>query len=343
MGKISNEQKLTNLFFEQTSDAIFFVDANQEIINKNKAAERLLAEHHVKIQDFIDFCVICKGYTSINDEKTCHDCFIKRRERGEAFQIFVKHKEKGEIPYSASFTLMDAEQGIGVLSLRNLTEQQETAELLQKKTLTKYVMNAHEAERKKLSRELHDGLAQEMYSALMEVRKLKYMEKGLTFNEQMEGIESFISTILDDIRNMAVELRPSALDDLGLFSALKSYCKRYEQIFGVQVALISNVHHERFSSAIETMLYRVAQESLTNAAKYADVDEIIVTLRKRDNTLLLEIIDEGCGFSTEDIEIKGTGLGLMNMQERVELLGGKCTIHSEIGNGTQISVLIPIS
>lgn len=337
MTAFANHPHLVDLFFEKTSDAIFIMDKNQKVIKQNRIAEELFERGTaIDWQQIKNFCQICRGCMSYEEEHTCANCRIKGRKNGESFQIYLTSSNGIEVPYSASFTMLDEESHIGVLSLRNLTEQQETAKELQKSMLTKYVMNAHEAERKKLSRELHDGIAQELYSALMEVRKLKYMEKGASFDEQMDGVETYVANILSDIRNMAVDLRPAALDDLGLYSALKSYCKRYEQIFGVEVALISDIQNARFDPFIETTLYRVAQEALLNAAKYADIDDIVVTLRRKDEVLILEVIDDGRGFSTEDIEIKGSGLGLMNMKERVELCGGTCEIHSENGKGTEV-------
>ncbi len=342
MNTFAEHPHLIQLFFEKTSDAVFIMNYEQRIIKQNQAAEQLINAALVDWQEISSFCYVCKGCTSKVAEHSCSDCHIKKRENGRSFQIYIKLKNGLEIPYSASFSVIDEEKERCVLILRNLTEQQETAKQLQKSTLTKYVLNAHENERKKLSRELHDGIAQEMYSALMEVRKLKYMEKGAAFDKQMDDVETSVANLLTEIRNMAVDLRPAALDDLGLYSALKSYCKRYEQIFGVEVALISDVQNERFPSMIETTLYRVAQEAMLNAAKYADIDDIVVTLRKRENTLILEIIDDGIGFTMADMEIKGSGLGLLNMQERVELCGGTCNIHSNLGKGTEVIVKIGV-
>ncbi|KMT59689.1 Oxygen sensor histidine kinase NreB [Listeria fleischmannii 1991] len=342
MSSFTENSSLIQLFFEKTSDAVFIMDYEQRIINQNKAAQKLLHDALTDWKQISSFCYVCKGCTSSMEEHTCRDCRIKKREDGSSFQIYIELKNGLEIPYSASFSVIDEKSERCVLILRNLTEQQEIAKQLQKSTLTKYVLNAHENERKKLSRELHDGIAQEMYSALMEVRKLKYMEKGGTFDKQMDDVETSVTNLLTEIRNMAVDLRPAALDDLGLYSALKSYCKRYEQIFGVEVALISDVQNERFSSTVETTLYRVAQEAMLNAAKYADIDDIVVTLRKREKLLILEVIDDGVGFTLADMEIKGSGLGLLNMQERVELCGGICDIQSEHGKGTEVIVKIGV-
>ncbi|MBC1498980.1 sensor histidine kinase [Listeria weihenstephanensis] len=325
--------------YDQMSDAIFLLRNKSEIIASNPAAKQLLGEYNVNLDDF---CTYCNGYTSIFEERTCLGCSLRKRIDNSAFQIFLNLNSGVNIPFSASYTLIDEDADISLLLLRNLTQQQHTEQILKQKTMTEYVINAQESERKRLSRELHDGLAQGLYSTLIELRKIKYMTKKEDYETSILEMDSMLSTTLEDIRNMAVELRPSSLDDLGIFAALKAYFKRYEQLFGVHVVFVSELYGTRFPASVETMLYRVTQEALTNAAKYADVDEIEVYLFKTKQTIVLEINDQGIGFSPDHFTAQGSGLGLLNMKERVDLLHGEFELRSEPDQGTKILVRIPL-
>ncbi|MBC1475276.1 sensor histidine kinase [Listeria grandensis] len=325
--------------YEQMSDAVFLLQGEGDIITSNPAANRLLDQYEVKLDDF---CTFCNGYTSIFEERTCLGCSLRKRVDNESFQLFLNLKAGKNIPFSASYTLIDEKAGISVLILRNLTQQQHTEQLLKQKTMTEYVINAQENERKRLSRELHDGLAQGLFSTLIELRKIKYMTKKEDYESSLSEMDSMLATTLEDIRNMAVELRPSSLDDLGIFAALKAYFKRYEQLFGIHVVFVSELYGTRFPASVETMLYRVTQEALTNAAKYADVGEIEVYLFKTKQSIVLEINDQGIGFSPDHFTAQGSGLGLLNMKERVELLNGDFELRSEPQQGTKVLVRIPI-
>lgn len=160
--------------YDQMSDAIFLLRNKSEIIASNPAAKQLLGEYNVNLDDF---CTYCNGYTSIFEEQTCLGCSLRKRIDNSAFQIFLNLNSGVNIPFSASYTLIDEDADISLLLLRNLTQQQHTEQILKQKTMTEYVINAQESERKRLSRELHDGLAQGLYSTLIELRKIKYMTK----------------------------------------------------------------------------------------------------------------------------------------------------------------------
>ncbi|MBC1896700.1 two-component sensor histidine kinase [Listeria booriae] len=325
--------------YNQMSDAVFLLHNKSEIIASNPAAVKLLERYNV---DVSEFCNYCSGYMSASEERTCLGCSLRDRTDKEAFQLYLQAKDGEHIPFSASYTAIDDAKQISVLLLRNLTQQQYTEQILKLKTMTEYVINAQESERKRLSRELHDGLAQGLYSTLIELRKIKYMTKQEDYDASISEMDSMLATILEDVRNMAVELRPSSLDDLGIFAALKAYFKRYEQLFGVHVVFVSELYGTRFPASVETMLYRVTQEALTNAAKYADVDEIEVYLFKTKQSIVLEINDQGLGFSPDHFTAQGSGLGLLNMKERVELLHGDFELRSAPNQGTKVLVRIPI-
>lgn len=136
-------------------------------------------------------------------------------------------------------------------------------------------------------------------------------------------------------------MRPSSLDDLGLEAAFKSYFKQLEYNYGLNVVYQSNIQTIRFDSEIETVVYRVVQEAIFNALKYAGVYEVEVTIQQTEEGLIAEIIDRGKGFDP-NLKPQGTGLGLYGMNERAELVKGTVNIETHIGKGTIITLEVPV-
>ena len=163
----------------------------------------------------------------------------------------------------------------------------------------------------------------------VELRLLKYKYQDENLVDSAQHIEGLVSQLIDDIRNLSVELRPSSLDDLGIEAAFNSYFKQFEENYGIQINYQSNIKGMRFDNEVETVVYRVIQEAVLNSLKYAEVNEIEVNINKSDNRLLAEVVDRGKGFNIED-KPKGSGLGFYGMKERAELVNGNINIESHI-------------
>jgi len=144
---------------------------------------------------------------------------------------------------------------------------------------------------------------------------------------------------LQDVRRLAVELRPKALDDFGLVPAVERLVETFGEATGVEVQLEAQLSAERLPSAVETTLYRTVQEGLTNIAKHAGAHHVSVLLMRRDASVTAVIEDDGHGFAAEDLE--GGGMGLDAMRERVALLDGRLAIESAPGGGTTLVVEVP--
>lgn len=212
--------------------------------------------------------------------------------------------------------------------------------MYQQKMLHKSIQ-AQENERKRISRELHDSVIQEMLNIDVELRLLKYKFQDETVVESTQQIEGLVSQLIDDIRNLSVELRPSSLDDLGIEAAFNSYFKQFEENYGIQINYHSNIKGLRFDNEVETVVYRVIQEAVLNALKYAEVNEIEVHISKSEHRLLAEVVDRGKGFNLDD-KPRGSGLGFYGMRERAELVNGNINIESHLNKGTIVTLDIPI-
>lgn len=209
-------------------------------------------------------------------------------------------------------------------------------------TTRNMLIEAQEEERKRISRELHDSIGQALYSVLVGLKIMKNLKIENSFRDHLLEMEKMTDKALDEVKRLAVELRPATLDDLGLVPAIRSYLDKYEHTFGIHTnfLLIGN-KHQRYSQNIETALYRITQESLTNAAKYAETSRVDVQITNLPDQLLLIVADEGTGFPT-GMKGKTSGLGLYDMKERAESIGGTFSIQSEIGKGTRIEVRVKL-
>jgi len=339
-----NKQLLEHMF-NNNIEPMFFFDAKGAVLAMNPAAENLLDPIDVlriyEAQGGGEFCSTCRGYTTEKEQITCLNCYMKNdKDNFSSFQIYLKTRHKGVIPFSASFQEIDS-NGTRLLMLRDLTRQLATQESLYRNTMIKNTIKAQENERKRISRELHDSVAQELLSSLVDLRVIKYLNVPDEVLQKLQHTEASLTRLLDQIRNLSVELRPSSLDDLGLEAAFRSHFKWIEKNYGVIVEFIAELHGTRYNNEVETVFYRICQESLLNALKYAGVDEISVRLFETEHFLEMVVVDKGQGFDVNKRDPKGTGLGLYGMKERAELVSGELLITSQLGQGTTVHLKIP--
>lgn len=232
----------------------------------------------------------------------------------------------------------------GFLNLANILEDEERgyqAEPLMFHTDLSRVISAQENERKRISRELHDGIIQELVTVSF---SLKQLEPYLTNNQArsiLVDADNNISRILDELHNISVELRPSALDHLGLLPALRSQASVFEKAYGAEIVFEGILPKARFDSALETQIYRICQEAILNSCKYSGTEKILVDLEESDGWLHASITDYGIGFDTEKPTIKGSGVGLVGMYERAHLIGASLDIESSDG-GTKVTLVAPL-
>ncbi|MGE5690053.1 MAG: GAF domain-containing protein [Pseudomonadota bacterium] len=199
------------------------------------------------------------------------------------------------------------------------------------------VVEAQELERKRLARELHDETGQALTSILLGLR-------GLGESETAAELRELVVATLQDVRRLAVELRPKALDDFGLVPALERLLETFRDQTGIAVELETRLGSERLTPEVETALYRIVQEALTNVVKHAGAGKVSVLLTQKGTTVVAVVEDDGEGFAPGTVRQTATGgLGLVGMRERIGLLGGRLTIESSPGAGTTLVVEVPTS
>jgi signal transduction histidine kinase len=225
----------------------------------------------------------------------------------------------------------------------------ENSEKLREKmrSLSRQILTAHEDERKKISRDLHDVLAQTLVGINIRLATLK-TEAGINTKKLARNIsltQKLVTKSAAIVTRFARELRPPALDDLGLISSLHSFMRAFTKSTGVQTHLTFFKGVEDLNVAKRTILYRVAQEALTNVGRHACASNVKVTISRQGKIVRMEVADDGRSFKAEQtLPTRGVKhLGLLCMRERVEMIGGVFEIESSPGNGTKIIASIPVS
>ena len=233
------------------------------------------------------------------------------------------------------------------------TSERTSNELLEKsrrmqeelRFLSRQLLSIQEAERRKISRELHDVIAQTLTGINVRLATLKAESAASTqqLNRRITSTQRLVEKSVDIVHRFARELRPTVLDDLGLIPALQSFMKSYIEDTGIHASLKVFAGIERSNGTVRTMLYRIALEALTNVARHANASKVEVSIQNSSGSICMEITDNGDGF-----EVRGNSrpkkhnrLGLLGMRERAEMAGGTFYLESAPGHATTVRVVIP--
>jgi PAS domain S-box-containing protein len=227
----------------------------------------------------------------------------------------------------------------------DLTERRRAAEV--RARLLEQLIAAQEAEQRRIARELHDETGQSLTSLLVGLRALEHAPTLEAGRQQAEELRQAAARTLDEVHRLARGLRPTALDELGLVAAVEQHALDYAQTHGIAVdTRVRGFGRERLAPAVETAVYRIVQEALTNVAKHAGARTVSVVLQRTPDAVQAIVADDGCGFDVEAALRAPAGwthLGLHGMRERAALLNGTVTIESAPGEGTTIYARVPVS
>jgi signal transduction histidine kinase len=210
------------------------------------------------------------------------------------------------------------------------------------KDLSARLVQAQETERRALSRELHDEVGQSLSAVLIELRNLSAGLKVRSEEQSrshVETVKGLVENTVGVVRNMALLLRPSMLDDLGLIPALKWQARESSKRMSMDVSVATELDSDDLPDEYKTCIYRVVQEALHNCARHSHATTVRIRVEQKEDRLMLIIQDDGQGFDVRQMK----GLGLLGIQERVTRLGGKSSVHSKPGGGTILSVELPFT
>jgi signal transduction histidine kinase len=248
-----------------------------------------------------------------------------------------------EIEYFAGAFILEIVVLMVLLAYR-LKAMQDTAERLfferslAQQQRTEAILEAEDRERVRIARDLHDGIGQMLAAARMALGN--FLVKKKDENKHIQNSLDLLEDSIKEIREISHNMMPGALTKLGLSTALKQFVNKINALGVLQIELQIIGVKERLSEKIETMLYRVVQEILSNVIRHAEATKVSIELVKHENELVLIVVDNGKGFDSE--EVKNHGIGIKNVATRVEYLNGSVNFDSAIGRGTSVIVEIPL-
>ena len=263
----------------------------------------------------------------------------KREELETSFTSLQKTAEKAENMISQVGVVMDFIKG----NLKNINTKLES--LQQRQLLGLQIIKAQEEERKRVAREIHDGPAQSMANVVL---RMEFCEKLMDFEpekvrQELKELKNIVKDNLQDVRKIIFDLRPMALDDLGVVPALKRYIENFRKTNNLHIETAFYGRAARLEPVLEIALFRLIQEALNNVLKHAAASNVRVTVDMKADMVKALVEDDGCGFELSDIVAgQQTSFGLISMKERIDLLGGELYIDTNPGKGTKISFEFPV-
>ncbi len=275
------------------------------------------------------------------------DALNQARLAREEQEIEGQQTKLREFAIAATLMLLLLECAIAVFSTAYMYRLDNNSEAERKRAeraeqelrhLSNQLVRVQEEERKTISRELHDEVGQLLTGLRMELATLSRYEPDDEFRQRLESVKRLAEEALRSVRNLALLVRPSMLDDLGLEPALHWQAKEFSRRCGIPVSVNIEGKLDNLPEALRLCLYRSIQEAMTNCGKHADASRITVVVKQDESRVVASVHDDGRGF---DALLKTPGLGLLGMTERVRALQGRMSVSSEPGRGTLISLELP--
>jgi two-component system NarL family sensor kinase len=250
--------------------------------------------------------------------------------------------------------------GTGLDAVREITQEMarissENARLLQRlgegekrfRLISKGILRVQEAERGRISRELHDGVGQSLTALKIQLQLLETSaaREESALSPRLAELRELADRSLQEVRQISHLLRPQMLDDLGLLPTLQWLVRTFQKRTGIEVELVAEGIEERMDPDVETLVFRLVQEALTNVAKHAAAPTARVHLHRTAAQLSLKVADSGAGFDVDEFLLstdEERGFGLRGIRDRVHLFAGRFTVTSHPGAGTTLEVEVPL-
>jgi signal transduction histidine kinase len=228
-------------------------------------------------------------------------------------------------------------------SMLNALLDRLTEDRARERRLAAQVISAQDEERARVARELHDSTAQILTAVMLQLGAAAHESTSPELDARIATLRELAAEALEEVRSLSHTMHPRVLDDLGLKPALEWLARQTQAQETLDVQVVAAEFDPPIPAPLAAALYRVAQETLRNAARHAEARHVDVSLRRDGRSAVLEIVDDGCGFDVERAEARRPGMGLFSMRERVSLVNGRLTVSSAPGRGTQIVAVVPLA
>ncbi len=362
--RIEQEAQTGRALLEKTfasfQDAVFVIDAsNRSVAACNQAVERIFGYRidevigrsteflHVDREHYERFAQ--EGDPVLADKGVYQTEFEMRRKDG---QVFATESTVSLITdavgkwINAVSVVRDVSERKRTEQERELLLQQVDADRERLQTLSQQLLDTQETERRFIARELHDEIGQAMTALKINLQSAMQMPSMKETQDLLAENIRIAERVLQQVRDLSLDLHPSLLDDLGLAPALRWYVDRVAQRAGLNAEFITDAEAPRAPARIEIACFRIAQETLTNVQRHARAKNVRVELTQRERELQLTIQDDGVGVdvsSALERAARGSSLGLVGMQERAQLVGGRLEIESSEDRGTRVRATFPLA
>jgi PAS domain S-box-containing protein len=324
---------------ENTPAVVFIKDQDCRYLMVNSRYEELFGIRSEEIKGKTDYDIFPKETA---EQFRANDRQVLTEKHSIQVEEQVPQNDGMHTYFSVKFPIYD-EQGT-VRSLcgiaTDITELKKAQDRMRR--LSARIMMGQEKERAAIARELHDELGQMLTALRMEAVWIRdhVNERDFKVRERTLAMCDVIDKTIDEVRSMAVRLRPKVLDDLGLIDALEWYTTEFEKRSGI-ACIFNHQDIPNVKDMLATAAYRIAQEALTNVARHSFATHVDVTLQAEKNMLVLSVMDNGVGFNTQNLS-DDESLGIAGMRERVNLVGGNLDIQSAPGKGTHVLLEVPL-
>lgn len=323
--------------FEAAPDGIIVVDGGGRIVDLNPAAERMFGYGREELLGSeVETLVPAASRSDHRGERKAYVEDPHPRPMGIGMELRGVRKDGSEFPVEISLSPFSPDGETRVISIvRDVTERKRLREF------GAGTVRAAEEERRRIARELHDDTAQRLAGLLVRLRLARQAEGEAEREELLEEIREEIVEASEAIRRVARGLRPPALEDAGLGTAIRSHVRQRLAASSLESHVEIDPVDDRLDDEAKLALYRIVQEALSNALRHADARSVRIRVRGGDDQVLAEVEDDGQGF-----ELSGSieeGLGMLGMEERAAIAGGELEVDSAPGRGTTVRVRLPAS
>jgi two-component system, chemotaxis family, CheB/CheR fusion protein len=330
------------MMMESVADyAIIFTDMEGIITSWNAGAEKIFGwEEKEAVGRATDFIFLPEDIRSGVPYQERQTAMQKGRAEDERFHM---HKNGSQFYVSGVMTpLRDGEESGFVKICRDQTERLKAETAMRDKEMLTQLVTTQEDERRRIAREIHDHLGQQLTVLRFKLEQVRKMCEDQQICEEIEEAQAISEKLDREADFLAWELRPAALDDLGLRVTMNNFVREWSRHTQINAEFhATGLVKTRLPFETETNLYRIAQEALNNIYKHAKAKNVSVLLEKRKDTVLLIIEDDGVGFNVNDKNNRTKGMGLIGMNERAKICGGEMEIESSKGSGTTVFARVP--
>jgi PAS domain S-box-containing protein len=326
------EERLRH-FYEATLDGIVLHD-NGKMVLSNSAILRLTGYTAEELASYSIHDIL-----RISKENQCD-----KNTGPEIFESVLIKKDKTHLPVEVQESCVDYQgRNIRASVIRDISARKRMeAELADERNKRiRAVFDGKDIEQKRLSRELHDGLGQQLVACKMILESSLY-EEDQFLKGKITEVQLIFDQIIGDIRRISHDLSPSILHEFGLKAAMENLCNNLRKASGLEIDFHFDLKDQDPDDLISTYIFRISQESINNIQLHSGATAVSVILQADDLGILLEIDDNGCGFNLKEIAGSG-GNGLYNIRERVNILKGQLNVKSRPGKGTKIQVRVPLN